>query len=61
MPQVGLDTRAMMVVFEEDGIRYEFRLDEISDGQRAILAVYSLIYLMQVRGTQFFSTNLITI
>ena len=54
MPQVGLDTRAMMVVFEEDGIRYEFRLDEISDGQRAILAVYSLIYLNASQGYTIF-------
>ena len=54
LESVGLDTRAMMVVFEEDGIRYEFRLDELSDGQRAILAIYSLIHLTAGQGYTLF-------
>jgi len=43
LEKVGLDTRALMVVFEESGERYELRLDEISDGQRALIALYSLV------------------
>jgi predicted ATPase len=52
--QVGLDTRALMVVFDERGKRYELRLDEISDGQRALIALYSLIRLAAGQGYTLF-------
>ncbi len=45
MEKVGLDTRALMVMFDQFGKRYELRLDEISDGQRALIALYSLVRL----------------
>ncbi|MCX7806495.1 MAG: ATP-binding protein, partial [Planctomycetota bacterium] len=45
LERVGLDARAMMVMFEESGRRYDLRFDEISDGQRALIVLYALIRL----------------
>ncbi len=50
MEKVGLDTRALMVMFDQFGERYELRLDEVSDGQRALIALYSLIRLAAGQG-----------
>jgi predicted ATPase len=50
MEKVGLDTRALMVMFEQFKERYELRLDEVSDGQRALIALYSLIRLAAGQG-----------
>jgi predicted ATPase len=50
LEKVGLDTRALMVVFEEHGERYELRFDEISDGQRALIALYALVHLGAGQG-----------
>jgi len=50
MEKVGLDTRALMVMFDQFGERYELRLDEISDGQRALIALYSLVRLAAGQG-----------
>ena len=54
LERVGLDTRALMVMFEEHGKRYELRLGEISDGQRALLALYSLVHLAAGQGYTLF-------
>jgi predicted ATPase len=54
MAKVGLDTRALMVMFEQFGQRYELRLGEISDGQRALIALYSLIRLAAGQGYTLF-------
>ncbi|MCU0914998.1 MAG: ATP-binding protein [Planctomycetes bacterium] len=54
MERVGLDTRALMVMFDPFGKRYELRLDEISDGQRALIALYSLIRLAAGQGYTLF-------
>jgi len=54
MEKVGLDARALMVVFDQSGQRYELRLDEISDGQRALIALYSLILLAAGQGYTLF-------
>lgn len=54
MEKVGLDTRALMVMFEQFGDRYELRLDETSDGQRAIIALYSLVRLAAGQGYTLF-------
>lgn len=54
MEKVGLETRALMVVFEEFNQRYELRLDEISDGQRALIALYALVYLAAGQGYTLF-------
>ena len=50
MEKVGLDTRALIVMFDQFGQRYELRLDETSDGQRALIALYSLIRLALGQG-----------
>ena len=50
MEKVGRDTRALMVMFDQFGERYELRLDEISDGQRALIALYSLVSLAAGQG-----------
>ena len=47
LEKVGQDTRALMVVFDEGGKRYELRLDEISDGQRALITLYAFVYLTE--------------
>jgi predicted ATPase len=54
MEKVGLDTRALMVTFDQFGERYELRLDEISDGQRALIALYSLVRLAAGQGYTLF-------
>ena len=54
MEKVGLDARALMVTFEEQGERYELRLDEISDGERALIALYSLVRLAAGQGYALF-------
>jgi len=54
MEKVGLDTRALMVMFDQFGERYELRLDEISDGQRALIALYSLVRLAAGQGYTLF-------
>ncbi len=45
MGKAGLDTRAFMVVFEEEGRNYELRFDEISAGQLALIMLYALVRL----------------
>lgn len=50
MEKVGLDTRALIVMFDWSSERYELRLDEVSDGQRALIALYALIRLAAGQG-----------
>ncbi len=50
LEKVGLDTRALMVIFKDVDEQYELRLDEISDGQRALIALYSLVRLAAGQG-----------
>ncbi len=54
MERVGLDTRALMVMFDQFGERYELRFDEVSDGQRALIALYSLVRLAAGQGYSLF-------
>ena len=54
MERVGVDTRALMIMFEQHHQRYELRLDEISDGQRALIALYSLVRLAAGQGYTLF-------
>lgn len=54
LERVGLDTRALMVVFEDRGERFELRLDEISDGQRALVALNALTILTAGQGYSLF-------
>lgn len=54
MEKVGLDTRSLMVLFDQYDQRYELRLDEISDGQRALVALYALVRLAASEGYTLF-------
>lgn len=54
LEKVGQDTRALMVTFEVEGKRYELRFDEISDGQRALIALYALVRLAAGQGYTLF-------
>lgn len=54
LEKVGLDARALTVMFEEFNQRYELRLDEISDGQRALIALYALVRLAAGQGYTLF-------
>ncbi len=54
LEKVGQETRALMVVFDEGGERYELRFDELSDGQRALIALYALIHLTADQGHTLF-------
>jgi len=54
MEKVGIDTWALMVMFDQYGQKYELRLDEISDGQRALIALYSLVRLASGQGYTLF-------
>ena len=51
LERVGTDARALMVAFEEEGGQgYELRFDELSDGQRAVIALYGLLHLAVGQG-----------
>ncbi|GIW94340.1 MAG: hypothetical protein KatS3mg110_2381 [Pirellulaceae bacterium] len=56
MEKVGLDTRALMVIFEQHAEeeqhspKYELRFDELSDGERALIALYTLLLLAGGQG-----------
>lgn len=54
LEKVGLDTRALVVMFEGGGGRYELRFDELSDGQRALTALYALVHLTADEGYTLF-------
>jgi predicted ATPase len=45
MEKVGSEARVFLVAFEGRSGRYELRLDELSDGQRELIALYSLVHL----------------
>jgi predicted ATPase len=45
LEKVGSETRAFMAEFKNGGKSYSLRLDELSDGQRELIALYSLICL----------------
>jgi len=54
LEKVGQETRAFMVIFEEDDKRYELRLNELSDGQRALIALYALVFVTAGQGYTLF-------
>lgn len=49
LERVGKETRDLVGSFDapEEGSRYELRLDELSDGQRALTVLYGLVDLAQ--------------
>ncbi len=65
LERVGQETRALMIAFvdhedtdddDDSDLReqYELRFDEISDGQRALVALYGLIHLSRGQGYTLF-------
>ena len=54
LEMVGQETRALMVEFDEGGELYKLRFDELSDGQRALIALYALIHLTADQGYTLF-------
>lgn len=54
LERVGTEARALVVVFGEGKTKYELRLDELSDGQRALLALYALVHLTAGQGYTLF-------
>ena len=54
LEKVGQETRALMVAFAESSERYELSFDEISDGQRALIALYALVHLTADQGYTLF-------
>ena len=54
LERVGLDSRGLIVVFDELKQRYELRFDELSDGQRALIALYALVHFAVVQGSALF-------
>lgn len=54
LERVGVEARALMVRFRGQTEKYELRLDELSDGQRALLAIYALVHLTSGQGYTLF-------
>lgn len=47
LEKVGDEARSVMIMQENNGTRYELRLDEASDGERALATLYALLHLGQ--------------
>ena len=45
LQKVGMDTRALMIVFREANEEYALRFGEISEGQRTLAVLYALVCL----------------
>jgi predicted ATPase len=54
LEKVGTDARAFVVILEDIGHRYELKLDELSDGQRVLIALYALVYITAGQGYSLF-------
>ena len=54
LPKVGTTTRAFEMDFEEGGRRFSLGLNEISDGQRALTALYAIVHLTAGLGYTLF-------
>ncbi len=54
LEQVGQEARALMTVFKVGKERFELRFDELSDGQRALIALYGLLYITRGQGYTLF-------
>ena len=60
LQRTGLSRRALMVGFEGAGRRYESPLNEISEGQRALIVLHALIHLSPMLGFTLFQDELKT-
>lgn len=47
LEKIGIDTRTFNVSFENEIAKFELNFNELSDGQRALIALYSLILLTE--------------
>ena len=47
LEKVGQEARSVMIMQENNGVRYDMRLDEASDGERALATLYALLHLGQ--------------
>lgn len=54
LEKVGSNARALTVVFKEGERRYELRFDELSDGERALIAIYAFVHLTAHQGRILF-------
>ena len=54
LEKVGQEARVFLVAFARGKERYEIRLDELSDGQRALVALYALVRITQGQGYTLF-------
>lgn len=50
LEKVGQETRAFRAVFEDGGERFELSLEELSDGERALIAIYALVHMTAGQG-----------
>mgnify|MGYP005832773519 CR=1 FL=1 len=50
LEKVGEETRSLMALFGVGGSTYELRLEEISDGERALTVLYALLHLTRGQG-----------
>ena len=54
LPKVGTNTRAFVMDFRQAGREFSLGLDEISDGQRALSALYAIVHLSAGLGYTLF-------
>ena len=54
LPKVGVDTRALSAAFGEADEAHEYKFDELSDGQRALIVLYAITLLTAGQGTVLF-------
>ncbi len=54
LTKVGQETRAFKAVFEDNGDRFVLGLDELSDGERALIAIYALVHITASQGYTLF-------
>ena len=47
LEKVGQEARSVVIMQENEGMHYEMRLDEASDGERALATLYALLHLGQ--------------
>jgi energy-coupling factor transporter ATP-binding protein EcfA2 len=50
LPQVGQDTRAAVLAFDHDSTPFQIELDQVSDGQRALIVLYALLHFTAGQG-----------
>jgi predicted ATPase len=54
LEKAGRETRAFMARFREQGQSFTLALHELSDGQRALLAIYALVHITSGQGYTLF-------